>query len=150
MLLTLSSAGCLWLVLQARLFWEKILTFEVYYNKAKQQQKMTFCFLLLWKRAHLVIPIAHFPIWLFGRHLGENENTQKVYLTSSFYFFLFWFLCWVQIEFVSELFICYIEHGFLKKGIFFVGERFQFYALYKTNAFTSNNDLLIWLNNDWV
>ena len=61
-MLILSSPGCLQLIMQARLFWERILSFETYYNKNKY---IIISFLFL-KRSHLVLPITYFPIWLFG------------------------------------------------------------------------------------
>ena len=70
-LLIFSSSGCLQLIMQARLFWERILSFEAYYNKNK------YIIISFLKRAHLVIPIKYFPIWLFGIYLLWLKTQNK-------------------------------------------------------------------------
>ena len=64
------------------------------------------------------------------------KTPQKVYLTSSFFlFFYFGFHVESKLSSYQSYSYVYIEHALLKKAIVFVGEIFQFYALYITNAF---------------
>ena len=119
------------------MFWERILTFVLYYNRTKQTNWHTYYFSFL-KLAHLVIPIAYFwqiYMWDWKRSL----------LNINSIFFLFWFSCWVHTEFMSEFFKNYVEHYLLIKAIIIVAEWLQVHALYETNSFTRNDDFPIWL-----